>query len=50
MSHAYANVAQVVLHAAATDSWEEDVKPYQQFSGEAGRFNRVSSMLLWRLK
>jgi hypothetical protein len=50
MSHAYANVAQVVLHAAATDSWEEDVKPYQHFSGEAGRFNSVISMLLWRPK
>ena len=50
MSHAYANAAQVVRHYAATDSWEEDVKPYQQFSGEADEFNSVISMLLWRPK
>ena len=39
MSHAQAEAVQVVLHAAATDSWEKNVKPYQPFSGEAGRFN-----------
>jgi hypothetical protein len=50
MSHAYANVAQVVLYAAATDDVVRSVELYQGISGEADKFNSVLSMLLWRLK
>ena len=39
MSHAYANVAQVVLHAAATDEVVRSAELFQCLTGEADKFN-----------
>ena len=50
MSHAYANAAQVVLHAAATDEVVKSIELFLCLSGEADKFNSVISMLLWRPK
>ena len=50
MSQAYANAAQVVRHAAATDEVVRSIEPFQCLTGEADEFNSVISMLLWRLK
>ena len=50
MSHAYADAAQVVRHAAATDEVVRSIELFQCLTGEADEFNSVISMLLWRLK
>lgn len=50
VSHDYANAAQVVLHAVATEDVVRSVELYQGISGEADKFNSMLSMLLWRLK
>ena len=50
MSHAYANAAQVVRHAAATDEVVRSIELFQCLTGEADEFNSVISMLLWRPK